>query len=265
MSEPFRLATGGRIDRAQPLRFSFDGRALSGFAGDTLASALLAHGVRVVGRSYKYHRPRGIVAAGPEEPNALVDIDRGGGRREPNTRATMQPLFDGLVARSQNRWPSLHLDVGALAELAAPLMPAGFYYKTFLHPRAWHRLWEPVLRRMAGLGRAPDAPDPDRYANRYAHCDVLVIGAGPAGLAAAMEAAARGARVILCDEQAEPGGALLSDPHAVVEGQPAWTWLAEAVVALRAEPRVRVLTQTTAFSYGTQNFSWLWRDDPSRR
>ncbi len=249
-----RLPTGGRIDRSRPLQFSFDGRQLEGFAGDTLASALLANGVTVVGRGTKYHRPRGILTAGPEEPNALVEIDRGGGRREPNTRATMQPLFDGLVARSQNRFPSLRFDAAALAGLAAPLLPAGFYYKTFLSPRGWHHLWEPVLRRLAGLGRAPDAPDPDRYANRYAHCDVLVVGAGPAGLAAALAAAETGERVILCDEQAEPGGWLLSDPQESIDGQPAWTWLDDAVATLRAHPRVRVLTSTTAFHYGLQNF-----------
>jgi sarcosine oxidase subunit alpha len=252
-----RLPSGGRIDRTRSLQFRFDGRPLTGFAGDTVASALLANGVRVVGRSYKYHRPRGILTAGPEEPNALVEIDRGDGRREPNTRATMQPLFDGLVARSQNRFPSLRFDIGALSGLVAPLLPVGFYYKTFLSPRAWHRVWEPALRRLAGLGRAPDAPDPDRYANRYAHADVLVVGAGPAGLAAALEAAEQGARVILCDEQAEPGGALLSDPRARVEGRPAWSWLADVVAALRADPRVHVLTATTAFHYGLQNFLGL--------
>ncbi len=249
-----RLPAGGRIDRARTLNFSFDGRDLRGFAGDTLASALLANGVRVVGRSSKFHRPRGILSAGPEEPNALVEIDRGGGRRDPNTRATTQPLFAGLVASSQNRFPSLRFDAAALAGLAAPLLPAGFYYKTFLSPRAWQHVWEPALRRLAGLGRAPDAPDPDRYASRFAHTDVLVVGAGPAGIAAAITAAETGARVILCDEQAEPGGSLLADPQQVIEGKPAWTWLADAIATLRAAPRVRLLTATTAFHYGVQNF-----------
>ena len=252
-----RLVAGGRIDRTRPLRFSFDGRAMTGFAGDTLASALLANGVRLVGRSTKFHRKRGILTAGAAEPNALVRIDRGGGRCEPNTPATMQPLFDGLAARSQNRFPSLRFDAGALAGLAAPLLPAGFYYKTFLSPRAWHRVWEPLLRGLAGLGRAPALPDPDPYANRYAHCDVLVVGAGPAGLAAALAAAESGARVILCDEQEEPGGSLLSAPGAVIEGRAAWDWLAASVAALRAAPRVRVLAATTAFHYGAQNFLGL--------
>src|SRR3954470_9405166 len=190
MNQPFRLPDGGRIDRGRPLQFTFDGKGYQGFAGDTLASALLANGVTLFGRSFKYHRPRGLLSAGAEEPNALVELDRGPGRREPNVRATLVPLTEGLVARSQNRWPSLGFDLGALAGLGAPLLPAGFYYKTFLGPgrQSWHRIWEPLIRRMAGLGRAPEAPDPDRYANRYAHCETLVIGAGRAGLAAALEA-----------------------------------------------------------------------------
>ena len=251
-----RLPTGGRIDRDRPLRFRFDGRDYTGFQGDTLASALLAAGVTLFGRSFKYHRPRGLLAAGAEEPNALVEIDRGPGRREPNQRATMVPLEEGLVARSQNRWPSLRFDAGALVGLAAPLLPAGFYYKTFLGPgrSGWHRVWEPLIRRMAGLGRAPDAPDPDRYANRYAHCETLVIGAGPAGIVAALAAAESGGRVILCDEQSEPGGSLLATPETRIDDQPCWESLAAAVAALRDNPRITLLTRTTAFHYGLQNF-----------
>ncbi len=244
-----RLPAGGRIDRTRPLQFSFDGRAYQGFAGDTLASALLANGVRLMGRSFKYHRPRGLLSAGAEEPNALVEVDRGNGRREPNTRATMVPLEAGLVARSQNRWPTLRFDLGALNGLLSPVLTAGFYYKTFLGPgrTAWHRVWEPVIRRMAGLGRAPDVADPDEYAQRYAHCDVLVVGAGPAGLNAAMVAAESGARVILCDEQQEMGGSLLSDPAQ-------WPWLQQALARLAALPGVTLLRRATAFHYGLQNF-----------
>ena len=251
-----RLPSGGRIDRARPLRFSFDGQALEGFAGDTLASALLANDVHFVGRGFKYHRPRGILSAGSEEPNALVGIDRGGGRQEPNSRATMVPLVEGLVARSQNAWPSRRFDLGALNGLASAFLPAGFYYKTFMGPGrgAWHRHWEPFIRHMAGLGRAPTQPDPDRYANRFAHCEVLVVGAGPAGLAAAVAAAEGGGRVILCDEQAELGGGLLACPAAEIDGQPAWAWLDAVLAALRANPRVTLLPRTTAFSYGLQNF-----------
>jgi len=187
-----RLPSGGRIDRTRPVRFRFDGRELSGFAGDTLASALLANGVHLVGRSFKYHRPRGILGAGVEEPNALVGVKRGPGRYDPNQRATVVPLYEGLEVESQNRWPSLARDVGAVNDLISPLIPAGFYYKTFMWPRAfWARVYEPMIRRAAGLGRAPDSPDPDRYAQRWAHCELLIVGGGPAGLAAAL-AAARG-------------------------------------------------------------------------
>jgi sarcosine oxidase subunit alpha len=167
MSQRFRTPTGGRIDRTRPLRFTFDGRRLAGYAGDTLASALLANGVHLVGRSFKYHRPRGILAAGSEEPNALVTVDRGGGRVTPNLRATQVELYDGLAARSQNRWPSLRFDVGAVNDRMGALFSAGFYYKTLMGPRllgnaAWTRLFEPAIRRAAGLGRAPKAADPDR-------------------------------------------------------------------------------------------------------
>jgi sarcosine oxidase subunit alpha len=232
---------------------------MSGFAGDTLASALIANGVHLVARSFKYHRPRGILSAGSEEPNALVDIDRGGGRSTPNLRATQVELYEGLRATSQNRWPSLAFDVGAIVDRLGPLVPAGFYYKTFMGPRslgitAWARLFEPAIRRAAGLGRVPAHPDPDRYANRFAHCDVLVVGAGPAGLAAALAAAEAGARVILCDEQAECGGSLLSEVRQRIEGKEAQTWLAETVAALQGHGAVTLLPRTQAFGYFADNF-----------
>jgi sarcosine oxidase subunit alpha len=195
-----RLPQGGLLDRERPLGFRFDGREYSGYAGDTLASALLASGVRLVGRSFKYHRPRGILTAGSEEPNALVEL-RTGARREPNTRATVAELFEGLEAASQNRWPSLAFDFAAVNSLLSPIFVAGFYYKTFMWPAAlWEKLYEPIIRRAAGLGRASADPDPDSYERAHAFCDVLVIGAGPAGLAAALSAGRAGARVILCDE-----------------------------------------------------------------
>src|SRR5580704_15813693 len=202
MTQHYRTPSGGRIRRDQPIRFTFDGRSYNGYAGDTLASALLAHGVHLVGRSFKYHRPRGILSAGSEEPNALVTIDRGYGRVTPNLRATTIELHESLTARTQNAWPSVQFDMGAVADFLSPLLSAGFYYKTFMWPAAfWQRLYEPAIRAAAGLGRAPTGPDPDRYLHHYAHCDVLVIGAGPAGLAAAAAAAAKSERVILCDEQ----------------------------------------------------------------
>ncbi|MGA9320449.1 MAG: 2Fe-2S iron-sulfur cluster-binding protein, partial [Xanthobacteraceae bacterium] len=183
-AQPHRLS-GGLIDRSQRLRARFDDREIVGFAGDTLASALLANGVRLVGRSFKYHRPRGIVTAGPEEPNALVEL-RDGARREPNTRATTIEMFDGLQAASQNRWPSLRFDLLSLNSLLAPFFPAGFYYKTFMWPPSfWERVYEPLIRSAAGMGRAAAEPDPDHYEQAFAFCDILIIGSGPAGLAAA--------------------------------------------------------------------------------
>ena len=257
MSGAWRLPAGGRIDRARRLRFRFDGRAFEGCAGDTLASALLANGIHLVGRSLKYHRPRGILAAGADEPNAIVAVGDGA-RYTPNLRATQIELYDGLIAVSQNRFPSLAFDVGAFAGIFAPLLPAGFYYKTFMWPRAaWHKLYEPAIRAMAGLGRAPTAADRARYAARFAHCDVLVAGGGPAGLAAALAAAEAGARVILCDEQAELGGSLLADPGATIDGAPSAAWLAETLAALARNARVRLLPRTTAFGYFADNFLGL--------
>lgn len=258
-----RVNSGGRIDRSRPITFTFDGRRYEGFTGDTLASALIANGVHLVGRSYKYHRPRGILSAGAEEPNALVAIDRGSGRTTPNLRATEVELFDGLRAISQNRWPSLAFDVSGINDWFAPLLTAGFYYKTFMGPRAlgsnwaWAKVYEPLIRRMAGLGEAPTAPDPDHYASTFAHCEILVVGGGPAGLAAAKAAAASGARIILADEQAEFGGSLLSDPPTEIDGRLAEAWLADTLAALRDAPNVRLLSRTQAFGYFAQNFVGL--------
>jgi sarcosine oxidase, subunit alpha len=253
-----RTANGGRIDRTQRVRFKFDGRSYEGFAGDTLASALLANGVHLVGRSFKYHRPRGFLAAGSEEPNGLVTVTRDAARVTPNLRATQVELYDGLIAESQNRWPSLQRDFGRINDLLSAFFPAGFYYKTFMWPRkAWKSLYEPMIRRAAGLGRAPVHADPDRYAQRYAHCDVLIVGAGPAGIAAALSAAESGARVILCDETNEFGGSLLTDTSAVIDGQAAPAWVQRGVASLAQNGRVTLLARTTAFGYFPHNLIGL--------
>ena len=248
-----RLPEGGRIDRSKPLRFVFNGRAYQGYQGDTLASALLANGLHLVGRSFKYHRPRGIMTAGPEEPNALVQLGVGG-RTEPNLRATQVELFEGLTASSVNCWPSVEHDIGTVNHLFSRLFPAGFYYKTFMWPRGfWKKVYEPVIRRAAGLGRAPREADPDRYDKTHAHCDVLVVGGGPAGLAAALAAGRTGARVILADEQQEFGGSLLGERQ-TIDGRPAPDWIAATVAELAAMPEVRLLPRTTVFGYYDHNF-----------
>ncbi|HET9067900.1 MAG TPA: sarcosine oxidase subunit alpha [Amaricoccus sp.] len=253
-----RLPDRGRVDHGRPVRFTFDGKSYQGLAGDTLASALLANGVHLMGRSFKYHRPRGVVSAGSDEPNALLGTRRGPGRFEPNTRATIQELREGLEATSQNRWPSLAFDLGAINDNLGSLFSAGFYYKTFMWPRAfWDRLYEPVIRNAAGLGVSPAEPDADRYASRFAHTDVLVVGAGPAGLAAALAAGRSGARVMLVDENSEPGGTLLSEPSVLIDGKPAWDWLSATLAELRALPNVTVMPRTTAIGYYHQNMIGL--------
>jgi sarcosine oxidase subunit alpha len=242
MGGPFRLARGGLIDRARPLNFTFNGRVLEGFAGDTLASALLANGVRVVGRSFKFHRPRGVFSAGVEEPHALVQLGSGA-RAVPSARATLIPLIDGLESRTQSGWPSVSLDALRVLDLAAPLFAAGFYNKTFMWP-SWH-MYEPAIRRLAGLGRSPTEPDPDRYEVRNAHCDVLVVGAGVAGIRAALEAARAGQRVMLVDQDERPGGQSRWDGSRI-DGAPAVTWLERSLNELLHSSDVQVMLGTFA-------------------
>ena len=257
--QPLRLAEGGRIDRSRVLGITFDRQSIEAHPGDTLASALIAAGVKLVGRSFKYHRPRGILTAGPEEPNALVEL-RTGARREPNTRATTVEAFEGLVAESQNRWPSLRWDAMAVGGLFSPLLGAGFYYKTFKWPSAfWERVYEPMIRRAAGLGRPPEEPDPDVYEKATAFCDVLIVGAGPAGLAAALAAGRSGARVILAETDFLLGGRLNSDPDAI-DDAPGARWLAAAETEIAGLANVRVLRRTVVFgAYDHGTFGALER------
>ena len=241
-----RLPRGGLIDRGRPLHFSFDGAGFTGLAGDTLASALLANGVRLMGRSFKYHRPRGPLTHGSEEPNALVEL-RSGARREPNTRATTVELFDGLHADSQNRWPDLKRDVLGVNDLGSRFLGAGFYYKTFMWPKSfWEKVYEPAIRRAAGLGRLSMQDDPDLYDKGFLHCDLLVVGSGPAGLAAALTAGRAGARVILAEEDFLPGGRLNLETDALSDTSGA-DWAAQAAAELASLPNVRLMTRTTVF------------------
>lgn len=257
--QPFRLAAGGRIDRRKTVRFSFDGKTYEGFAGDTLASALLANGVHMLARSFKYHRPRGILGAGAEDPAALVQIGADMARTDPNTRATEAEIYEGMQASAQNCWPSLRFDVGALNDVAHQFLPAGFYYKTFMGPPGKWSWFEPAIRAAAGLGRAPRERDPDWYESVNRHCDVLVIGAGASGLMAALSAARTGARVILAEETAELGGSLLSmNPGDTgIGGKLPHEWVAEAEAELAQASETLILKRTAATGYYTDNLVLL--------
>jgi sarcosine oxidase subunit alpha len=247
--QPNRLARGGAVDRSRSIVFTFNGRRLHGYAGDTLASALLANGVAIVGRSFKYHRPRGIYGAGVEEPNAIVDLGHDG-RHDPNAKATLVELSEGMVARSVNCWPSVERDLHGGLDLLHRFLPSGFYYKTFMRP-SWHA-HEPYIRRLAGLGTVGTQVDESRYETRHAHCDMLVVGAGPAGLAAARAAAAAGLRLILVDDQPRCGGSLLWQ-DAEIDGMPVPAWVDDAVARIRSSPDALILTRTTAFGYFDHN------------
>lgn len=243
---------GGQIDRTQTLNFTFDGKSYQGHGGDTLASALLANNVRLMGRSFKYHRPRGPLTAGSEEPNALVEL-RSGARQEPNTRATTAELFEGLSANSQNRWPSLKFDAMAINDRFSNFLTAGFYYKTFMWPAAfWEKVYEPIIRKAAGLGSLSMQADPDEYDKGFRHCDLLIIGAGPSGIMAALTAGRSGAQVILADEDFAFGGRLNSETFAIND-EAGDIWVQASIAELSALPNVRLMTRTTvigAFDHG---------------
>jgi len=245
MSQSHRI-DGGLIDRNQSFKFRFNNETMHGYGGDTLASALLANGIKTVGRSFKYHRPRGIMSAGPEEANAMLQL-RSGAHTEPNTRATVTELFDGLEAKSQNHRGPLGFDVMAANDFLSPFLSAGFYYKTFMWPKAfWEKLYEPVIRASAGLGTLSGEPDPDQYDKGFLHCDLLIIGAGPSGLAAALAAGRAGARVILADEDFLMGGRLNSETH-TVENMEGSAWAQQATAELYQMSNVRIMTRTTVY------------------
>ncbi|HET8904593.1 MAG TPA: sarcosine oxidase subunit alpha [Saccharospirillum sp.] len=254
MTQSNRLNTGGRIDRAQPVSFQFNGQTYRGYRGDTLASALLANGVDVVGRSFKYARPRGIVAAGAEEPNAILQLGATEATQVPNVRATQQELFDGLVSQPTSGWPSLEFDLMATFSKAfGRMLPPGFYYKTFMFPQAAWEFYEKYIRKAAGLGRSPKVADADTYDHLNQHADVLIVGAGPSGLAAVLSAARAGARVILADEQAEMGGSLLGS-RSELDGRPAADWVSATLEELAGYEHVLLLPRSTVNGYHDHNF-----------
>ncbi len=241
-----RLSTGGRlINRNKPVEFQFNGKRLKGYEGDTLASALLANDQMMVGRSFKYHRPRGVVASGAEEPNALMNLNAGG-RFEPNQRATTQEVYDGLTSTSQNHWPSLEFDIGAINQLFARWLPAGFYYKMFIHPRAfWKHVYEPFIRQSAGLGQVPKEQDADVYEHFYFFCDVMVVGGGVAGLTAAMEAAKSGKKVLVVEQTAAWGGRAVVD-GGLIDGESTEAWINQTLAKLADMPNVTLRDRTMA-------------------
>ncbi len=245
--QPYRKDNGGLIDRNKPVSFSFNRKNMQGYEGDTLASALLANGQRIVGRSFKYHRPRGIYAAGPEEPNALLQV---GSEQdwEPNTRASQALLEDGMVATSQNHWPSLRFDLLKINNLLSPLLSTGFYNKTFKWPRRFWPIYETVLRNVAGLGRVATEVGPNHYEQVYSHCDILIVGAGPAGLAAASTLSRTGASIMLVDESGHIGGWLLRE-RATIGKESGQQWAIRMRDELVSRDNVQVLEQTTAFGY----------------
>ncbi|MDN0076386.1 sarcosine oxidase subunit alpha family protein [Crenobacter sp. SG2303] len=251
MAQTNRIAKGGRINRGAPLTFQFNGKNYQGYEGDTLASALLANDVHFVARSWKYHRPRGIITAGVEEPNALVQLESGE-YEVPNARSTEIELYAGLKAKSVNAEPSIENDRLAVNQKISRFIPAGFYYKTFMWPQKMWPKYEEFIRDAAGLGVAPTELDADRYDKAFAHCDVLVVGGGPAGLAAAWVAGRAGARVILADNQPELGGSLLTSTEAI-DSKPALEWVAKLEAELATMPEVRILRRSTVFGYQDHN------------
>ncbi len=252
MSQINRLNTGARTDNTTRINFTYNGKQMQGVAGDTLASALLANGVNVVGRSFKYSRPRGIVGHGAEEPNAIMQIGSGAAT-VPNLKATQVELYEGLESASVNGWPNVNFDLMSITGWFGRMMPPGFYYKTFMYPAKLWMTYEHFIRKAAGLGSAPVQDDPDSYDKLNQHCDVLVVGAGPAGLVAAREAARAGARVIIADEQNEFGGSLLASTNNI-DGQPATSWVDELVADLEGFSNVQTLPRSTVFGYYDHNF-----------
>lgn len=245
------------LNKSKVINFKFNGKSYQGYEGDTLASALIANGIHLVGRSFKYHRPRGFMGVGVEEPNAMVQLHEGD-RSEPNIIATEVELVEGLIANSQNCWPSVKFDIGEVNNLLNRFFPAGFYYKTFMWPKSfWMKIYEPIIRRAAGMGVASLTPDPDRYEHNYEHCDVLVVGSGPSGLASALAAANNGAKVILAEDKVHFGGSLLTD-EVTINNKPGKEWVEETIKHLRSLPNVILKSRSQVFGYYDHNMTVMF-------
>ncbi len=252
MSQNFRLNTGGLINRDKPIEFKFNGKKYIGYEGDTLASALLANGIHLIGRSFKYHRPRGFFGAGVDEPNAKMQVEING-CSEPNINATEIELVNGLSASSQNCWPSVNFDIGAINNFLNRFFPAGFYYKTFMWPKSfWYKVYEPFIRKAAGLGVASLEKDKERYEHKYEYCDLLVTGSGPAGLASAYAAAKNGAKVILAEDKPRYGGTLLTD-DVTIDNLSGKDWSEKIISELKEMPNVIVKNRSQVFGYYDHN------------
>jgi len=256
MSKNLRVKTSKFIDETTNISFKFNGKTYYGFKGDTLASALLSNDIHLVGRSFKYHRPRGIMTAGSEEPNAMVQINDNTALTEPNVRATEIEIYEGLEASSQNCWPSVNFDIGGINNFLSPLLPAGFYYKTFMWPASFWEKYEYVIRHSAGLGKSPTEPDPDIYDHRYIHCDVLVIGAGITGIMAAKTAAKNNLKTLLLDEKTELGGSTIfqNSDHVKINDQSSSTWLENEITELEKLDNLEIKTRTSVAAYHGYNY-----------
>ncbi|SVA70601.1 uncharacterized protein METZ01_LOCUS123455, partial [marine metagenome] len=252
MSQNFRLDKGGLINRSKKISFKFNGKNYFGYEGDTLASALIANGVHLVGRSFKYHRPRGFFGAGVDEPYAMVQLIRNN-ESIPNVRATEQELFEGLEAKSVNCWPNVNFDIGAINNFLNKFFPAGFYYKTFMWPRSfWYKVYEPFIRKAAGFGVVSTGHDQERYEHKYEYCDLLVTGSGPSGLASAYAAAQNGARVILAEDKPRFGGSLLTS-EVSIGNQSGQEWTENIISELKSMPNVTVKNRSQVFGYYDHN------------
>ena len=256
MSNNYRLLSGGKINRTERISFKFNGKKLFGYKGDTLASALLANGIHLVGRSFKYHRPRGILSSGSEEPNALVQIIKNKAETDPNIRATEIEIYEGLEVKSQNCWPNVEFDIGEINSLFSPILPAGFYYKTFMWPAKFWKKYEYFIRKTAGLGKSPTEKDPDIYEHSYYHCDVLIVGSGPAGISAALVAVKSGKKVLLVDEKPEFGGNLLSSnkENIQINNLSPGEWIKESYQKLMGYKNIKILNRTTVSAYHNYNY-----------